>query len=106
MHNPEILHIETINADWCDKDIVMLHACFQLLTDFIEKEVSKDVIDGEYDENVKNARKEMDELYKWWKQHIAKEAEGKLEPIYKEEQYENDNEMLIRLIKIRRHMWI
>jgi len=106
MHNPEILHIETINADWCDKDIVMLHACFQLLTDFIEKEVSKDAIDGEFDENVKNARKEMDELYKWWKQRIAKEAEGKLEPIYKEEQYENDNEMLIRLIKIRRHMWI
>ena len=106
MHNPNILHINTINADWCDKDIVMLHACFQLLTDFVEKEIAKDRTDWEYDENNKSARKEIDELYSWWKQRITEDEAGKVNPIGNEGQYETDNEMLIRLIKVRKYMWI
>ena len=33
-----ILKIDTLNGGWRDKDSVMLHACFQLLSDCIEKE--------------------------------------------------------------------
>jgi hypothetical protein len=97
MHNPQTLTIETINADWCDKDMVMLHACFQLLTDFIGKELISEIIDWEYEDTVRNARKEMDELYKWWKARVDRETDGKLKPIYDEFQYEEDNDMLIRL---------
>ncbi|MFI5137478.1 MAG: hypothetical protein ACHQIM_06600 [Sphingobacteriales bacterium] len=105
MRNPETLHIATINADWCDKDIVMLHACFQLLTNFVEEELSKDIANWDYDENVKNARKEIDYLYNWWKDRLRREAEQNLDPIWNKGQYESDNEMLIRLIKVREYLW-
>jgi len=106
MHNPQNLHINTINGDWCDKDIVMLHGCFQLLANFVEKEIAKETVDWEYNEPTKNARKEMDELYHWWQQRINKEAEGEYDPILNTEQYETDNQMLIRLIEVRKYMWI
>ena len=83
----------------------MLHACFQLLTNFVEEEISKDIVDWEHDENHKSARKEIDELYIWWKERIAKDLEGKLDPVNDEIQYQNDNEMLVRLIKVRGYMW-
>jgi len=105
MHNPQILQINTINADWCDKDIVMLHACFQLLTDFVEKEISQGIVDWEQDENTQKARIEINDLYVWWKQRANKEATGMLDPIWKKGQYENDNDMLVRLIKIRQYLW-
>jgi hypothetical protein len=64
-----------------------------------------DMIDWEHDDNTKSVKNEIDELYKWWKQRIIKEAEGKLDPIWKEGQYENDNKMPIRLINIRKYLW-
>lgn len=38
MEPSNILKIESLDEGWSDKDNVMLHACFQLLTDCIEKE--------------------------------------------------------------------
>jgi len=32
------LKIETLDKGWCDRDQVLLHAAFQILVDFIEKE--------------------------------------------------------------------
>jgi hypothetical protein len=105
MHNPQTLHIDTIDSDWCDKDQVMLHACFQLLTDFVEKENINDITDWEWHEDHKTAKKEIDELYSWWKERIIKDAEGKVDPIWGEGQYDLDNEMLIRLVKVRKYLW-
>jgi hypothetical protein len=105
MHNPNTLHINTINADWCDKDIVLLHACFQLLTDCIEIENLNETTDWTQDDIIANAKLEIDELYNWWKERVKKEADGKLDPIWTEEQYEKDSEMLIRLIKVRKYLW-
>lgn len=97
MHNPGNLHIETIDADWCDKDMVLLHACFQLLTDFIEKEKADELTDWTMDDKTARAKLEIDELYTWWKDRKKRE--------WSDEEYERDNEMLIRLIKIRKHLW-
>lgn len=106
MHNPNTLHIDTINADWCDKDIVLLHACFQLFTDCIEKEDLNNMTDWTQDEKFASAKVEIDELYNWWKDRVKKENDGKPEGlILSEKQYEKDNEMLIRLIKIRKYLW-
>ena len=33
-----LLKIETLNDEWLDKDVIILHACFQILCDCIEKE--------------------------------------------------------------------
>lgn len=34
----KILKIHTLDKGWCDKDYIMLHAAFQILVDFVEKE--------------------------------------------------------------------
>jgi hypothetical protein len=100
MKHPGKLKIKTLSADWCDKDVVMLHACFQLLTDCVEKEK---LLDGNTNWNhskaTKKVKAEITALYKWWTKR--KEIENELEP----KQYEMDNKMLIRLIKIRKHLW-
>ena len=103
MRNPNTLHIDTINADWCDKDIVLLHACFQLLTDCIEKEDLNGMTDWTQDEKFASAKLEIDLLYNWWKERVKSEMGERLG--LSDKQYEQDNKMLIRLIKIRKYLW-
>src|SRR5687767_5280942 len=105
MQNPGVLNITTLSGEWCDKDIVMLHACFQLLTDCVEKENLFDIIDWEQDEKCSLAKKEITELYTWWKKRAKDENEGKIDPIWTENQHQTDTEMLIRLVKVRGYLW-
>jgi hypothetical protein len=106
MENPQLLKIETLKGDWCDKDQIILHACFQLLTDCIEKE---QLLNGHVDwtgraERIQ-AKKEFEFLYEWWRERVRNEHANKIDPIWTPNQYEKDNEMLIRLIKVRQYMW-
>jgi len=83
------------SKDWIDRDMIMLHACFQILTDCIEKEK----VDTHC--NYKTHKKFVDEvrfLYQWWNKRIIKEESS-------EEQMKEDDKMLIRLMKIRRCLW-
>lgn len=91
-----ILKIETLppSSQWVDRDHIMLHACFQLLKDCVEKEnvdthcnyeAHKDFVD------------EVRFLYKWWEERSKKESSS--------EQYQEDDEMLLRLMKIRTQLW-
>lgn len=78
---------------WYDSDSIMLHACFQILQDCVEKEnvdthcnyeTHKDFVD------------EVRFLYKWWlsrKNNIEFDND------------DEDNEMLNRLMKIRLSLW-
>lgn len=93
-----ILKIESLPScserTWIDRDEIMLHACFQILEDCIEKE--------EVDEhcNYKAHKLFVDEvrcLYKWWK--LRKEKDDT------DDQMEEDDRMLIRLMKIRTQLW-
>jgi len=54
-------------GQWCDKDEMMLQACFQLLVDYVEGEKAGEVINWDSDEGHANAWKEISELYEWWK---------------------------------------
>ena len=101
MHNPSVLFIETLaKAEWRDNDVVMLHACFQLLCDVVENErLLTGNTDWEADEKQSAAKKEIEELYNWWLTRRTEDTE------LKREQYEIDNEMLIRLIKVRWALW-
>jgi len=144
-----ILKIEGLNKDWNDKNNVMLHAVFQILCDFIEKEHPEKITDFNYDKKHKDLWKEIQVLYKYWKTERLKEQKriDKLTSIWakkhkikfvpsevkfpngkirkcselvtvveakkewnilnKAEQKFNsrEDEMLIKLMKIRKHLW-
>ena len=89
-----------------DKDNVMLHACFQLLSDCIEKEK---LFDGhtswDHDNLHIKTKEEILELYDWWKTRKEEELKERLDPIWTEQQHSKDTEMLIRLVKVRGFLW-
>jgi hypothetical protein len=60
------LRIHTIEKGWCDRDHVLLHAAFQVLVDFIEKEKPNKTIDWKWNKKHQKAWKEMSDLYYWW----------------------------------------
>lgn len=61
------LQIKTLKKGWHDKDEIILHAAFQLLCDFIEKEKPERTVDWNWNKLHKEAWKEIQALYKWWK---------------------------------------
>ncbi|MBL4774078.1 MAG: hypothetical protein JKX98_10960 [Alcanivoracaceae bacterium] len=99
MEPSNLLKIETLDCRWRDKDSVILHACFQLLKDCVEKE---NLLDGhviwDEDEKHKLVKKEIDELYQWWLSYKEPDT-------LTSNSYEKENEMLIRLIEIRWALW-
>jgi len=81
-----------VSKMWVDRDHMMLHACFQLLQDCMENEhvdthcnyeAHKDFVD------------EVRFLYKWWIERKHNLTDNDKE----------DDEMLDRLMKIRRMLW-
>ncbi|WP_066800695.1 hypothetical protein [Moraxella oblonga] len=107
MKPSNVLKISTLNQEWYDKDGVLLHACFQLLVNFIHEETSfinkdiEDFIDWEENENRKLAKQEMLFLYDWWQKYNSEEFRSL--PNWEDDELEN--EMLKRLIDVRWAMW-
>jgi hypothetical protein len=59
------LKIATIDKKgWCDRDVVMYHACFQILVDFVEQE--KGLEHCNYEAH-KDSVDVLKGLYDWWK---------------------------------------
>ena len=80
--------------------MIILHACFQILCDCIEKEnLFKSHVDWMYDNEHKNAKIEIENLYNW--RNKRKFDNDNLENI----QYEEDNQMLKKLIEFRQYLW-
>lgn len=76
---------------WIDRDFIMLHACFQILQDCIEEEK----VDTHCDyEAHKDFVDEVRFLYNWW--IVRKES------VFSDDE---DDKMLIRLMKIRTSLW-
>ena len=61
------LKIGTLAKGFHDKDELLLHAVFQILVDFVEKEDPETVVDWNADRRYRAAWKEIKELYTWWK---------------------------------------
>ncbi len=99
MQPGNVLKIESLGEDWRDKDSVMLHACFQLLKDCVEKE---DLLLGHIDWNSDDAHRlakaELEDLYRWWLSY--KEAD-----IPEPGHYEVETSYLVRLVKVRWALW-
>lgn len=89
-----------------DKDIQMLHACFSLLVDFVEREC--DGVSGvkrqvRYGGHHGAMATECLALYWWWTEIRPRRGE---EDFDMEDVYDaKDDEMLGRLVKIRRWLW-
>ena len=61
------LKVYTLEKNWCDKDIILLHAAFQILVDFVEQEKPDRIIDWDVDKLHKKAWREIKSLYNWWR---------------------------------------
>ena len=105
MERPSTLNIQTLSGEYCDKDIVILHACFQLLTNFVEgEEAFTSHVDWAHDNEHKKAKEEIMLLYNWWSTRKILDNLNNINDLEKE-QYEEDNNRLIRLIKVRQFLW-
>lgn len=60
------LKIHSLEKGWKDRDLVLLHAAFQILVDFIEQEEPENIIDWSSDPAHKAAWQELSDLYRWW----------------------------------------
>jgi hypothetical protein len=99
-----ILKIESLPpksaAVWIDRDEIMLHACFQLLKDCVEKENVDTHVNYEAHKDFVD---EVRFLYNWWIKRRTRREElfsNLSNPLDKE-----DDKMLIRLMKIRTGLW-
>lgn len=77
-HRYNILKIKTLPPTWCDRNHLLVHAMFQILSDFIEKEKPDLIIDWDSDPEHRQARDKMDEILNWWENSylIFDEFEG------------------------------
>ncbi len=108
MQPSNILKIESLADGWCDKDFVLLHACFQLLTDFIQKEMlpMDKYLDWNENEETKKGRKEIEELDAWWREWKKSDRGHKTTSSDEDRaDYLKENEMLKRLIDVRMYLW-
>jgi hypothetical protein len=55
--------------DYYDIDYRMLHACFELLKHFVDKEHPFETIDWDFTDDHRHAAKEIKELYDWWEKY-------------------------------------
>lgn len=84
----------------------MLHACFQLLVDCVEQEnLLNGHIDWNHSKEHQNAKTELTRLYDWWKQRVAAEANDEFNWIRSKDRYQQDTEMLMALVKMRKYLW-
>jgi len=128
------LMIRSLSKDYHDPVELLLHANFQILVDFIEKEKPEDVVNWDYCKEHAHVRNEFRSLYYWWKigrpaaqKHynrllhiqypfrkklsldkiISKEGKKGVLKLHKLETFltNKDQKQLHRLIKIRLNLW-
>lgn len=90
---------------WRDQDERMLCGSFKCLEIFIEEEKGLEHFDWSERKEIKQ---EIEFLYDWWKFKFDLERDSVYENYSHEKveaQEERETEMLVRLIKIRRHLW-
>jgi hypothetical protein len=64
------MHIKTLKISsldkWCNRDDIILHAAFQSLVDYIEKDHAGVEINWGSSPEMKKVWKEINSLYTWW----------------------------------------
>jgi len=99
MQPANVLNIESLGDGWRDKDTVLLHACFQLLKDCVEKEkLLSGHTDWDADAKHRSAKVEIEALYQWWLTYTEPELPD-------QDSFELETQMLTRLINVRWALW-
>lgn len=88
---------------WVDRDTLMLHCMFQCLVDFVEGEDPFNRTDFDH-ETVRHVKKEIQELYTWWKDVYLKDIYPQGGSTF-HKSYDEVNRQCHRLIEIRSHLW-
>jgi len=98
------------NWGWIECDQAILYACFKILSNFVEKEMKYNCYYvpatehcPEWDQ--RETEKEIRALYQWWTEERPKELETERYYGAGEAGDAKDNEMLERLLKIRKNLW-
>ena len=94
MRNLKITSLAPKDEKWIDRDVIMLHACFQILKDCVEKE-NLFQHSPAYAKSKKG--KIAKKLYDWW--------EIRRTQTYHDIDDLIDNKQLIKLIGIRETLW-
>lgn len=123
-----------IKKPWCDVDYKMLHACFEFLCDFVEKEKGLKMLKYQYEwyeqltreqkiierKNMgttikeinknqtayKKTAREVEELYNWWKDvYVPQYKSGDWRPESVDGHAEEEQRNFHRLVEIRRYLW-
>lgn len=85
---------------WTDKDQILVHMVFEILSLYLEKEKPGEIIDWEWDEEHSKAWKEINELYKWWHETYIPWSETYMDkyefPDWKFEKVEGSNHFTSR----------
>ena len=92
------LKIESLTG-YCDRDIMILHASFQLLKDCVEKE---DLFNHSRHYAKSRNGKIAKELYDWW---LVRSKEVCPVQTLDFDGYVEDTKQLIKLMKIRSGLW-
>ncbi len=95
----EHIKLKYLEKGWCDNDIVMLHACFQLLEDCVEQEDIFNVIVWDNSSDLLEVKHKIKKLYDWWKSRLTADN------FVSSDQYDEDSNKLIELIKLRGYLW-
>ncbi len=106
-HRYNVVVCRALPITWCDRDYLMLFATFQILEDFVDREqghfyenVFVTYTEAGFDkERVRQEESDWDalrNLYVWW---IVRKADK-----YSDD-YDEDNDMLKRLIDLRKYLW-
>jgi hypothetical protein len=110
------IRIPTIENDWCDRDIVILHAVFAILVEFVEKEWhgKADTYTREDYRCCTTAaerrvlikqnkdKKELFKLYLWWKNDFPKLQDS---PRWHIDGYKIETKKAMRVIELRGYLW-
>ena len=102
------INITSLEPGYYDPDVRMLHACFDLFAAWFHYNVFEtELMDhASIDENSPGMYDEMMELYKWWTV-VKPEFDVRDDTTYVDSMnFEKvEQEMLVRLIAIRRQIW-
>ena len=100
MQPSNILKIETLTDGWRDKDSLLLHACFQILKDFVVQEnLLSTFNNSKTDERHLEALNEIVELCNWWQSYREPDVPD-------EKSFKLETQMLTRLINVRWALWV
>lgn len=114
MKPANVLHIPTLSRRWSDKDQVLVHAMFTLVEKFVDEEwhglvaqrewLSKclendDPVVSRWAESMFPTFNTIQDIYDYWQDRKYKDD------YLSEDRYEEDDEMLHKLIDVRGYLW-